>query len=448
MDPEQYIKDLIAKLLAATEEVKSLRASIATKDGATADAVKGVTTRLAELEPQIKAWQAEKQQAEVALLTKQLDERMERLEEGIAASSGWNARTERKHEYAVSGSGHGPEPDEPMPVTLWKARKHFDLDAMKKINAMYTKALSEAGNPTGGYLVPPQYYQELVELRRASAPIRRYITVIGGIRTNLLYIPQQTGVSSVGWVADNAVKPSTDEVFGQIAVNIFTLAGIAKVSNQLLEDSNPAVDQLVRNDLGRGLGIEEDRAVLNGSGTGQPTGILNTSGVTVTAASAQTAVSIFDDILSAIGRVQQVYYGQPDCIVMSPRTFAKMQTAKDTTSRYLTMGVDMAAQNLPTVGIPSPTGTQGGVVFNFAGIPIVLDPNMPTTLIDGTRSSVVVGALKEAYLFERDGVTMDVSSEAGTSFEQNQTWFRGEERVGFTAARLPSAFQVISNIGP
>jgi HK97 family phage major capsid protein len=84
------------------------------------------------------------------------------------------------------------------------------------------------------------------------------------------------------------------------------------------------------------------------------------------------------------------------------------------------------------------------------GYPVLIDANIPVNLTTGTgsnRSVIIVGAFKEAWLFERDGITMDVSSEAGTSFEQNQTWFRGEERVGFTAARLPAGFQIINDIG-
>jgi HK97 family phage major capsid protein len=70
---------------------------------------------------------------------------------------------------------------------------------------------------------------------------------------------------------------------------------------------------------------------------------------------------------------------------------------------------------------------------------------MPVNL-SGTNSAVIVGAFREAWWLKRDDVRMDVSNEAGTSFETNQTWFRGECRMGFTAARLTSAFQIISSV--
>jgi len=93
----------------------------------------------------------------------------------------------------------------------------------------------------------------------------------------------------------------------------------------------------------------------------------------------------------------------------------------------------------------------GGAGLTFSGIPLVIDPNMPIAQTVGAntnRSSIIVGAGREAWFLENQGVAMDVSSEAGTSFEQNQTWFRGEQRAGFTAARLTAAFQIVSDVGP
>jgi HK97 family phage major capsid protein len=67
-----------------------------------------------------------------------------------------------------------------------------------------------------------------------------------------------------------------------ITASIFTAAGLATISNQLLADSNPAVDGLVTSDLTKRLVALEETAFLTGSGTGQPLGILNTPGLGTT----------------------------------------------------------------------------------------------------------------------------------------------------------------------
>jgi len=448
VDPEEIIRDLTDKLEKATKHVTDLAAKLT--DTASAEDMAGIRAELDAAKAQIATFEAERTAAQNAVEVKRLRADFDKL---------INARSERKHQYTAPNLNFGAAPDEPLSVKLWKARRG-DTKAQAEMHDLATKAysgtigglkaLGEGTSAAGGYLVPPAYLQDAIALlRRATAPMLDVIQLVPGVTSNLIYIPQQTGVSAVAWTADNATKTSTDEVFAQIAVNIFTLAGIAKVSNQLLEDSSPAVDSIVRNDLSRGLNIELDRAVLNGSGTGQPTGILNTAGVTTNVASAQTAASIFDDIFAALGRFQATYYGQPDFITMAPRTYTKMLTAKDTAGRYLAQSSLVGNQALGVDA--SPSGAIGGSMATFAGIRLVIDPNMPVAQTVGAntnRSSIILGASNELMGFMRDEIRMDVSSEAGTSFEQNQTWFRGECRFGFTAARLTAALQVVSDVGP
>ena len=71
---------------------------------------------------------------------------------------------------------------------------------------------------------------------------------------------------------------------------------------------------------------------------------------------------------------------------------------------------------------------------------------MPTNLGGGTNESrVIVGDFREALILDRQGITVDESSHV--YFTTNQTVFRAEERVGFTAARTPAAFNVIGGAG-
>ncbi len=71
---------------------------------------------------------------------------------------------------------------------------------------------------------------------------------------------------------------------------------------------------------------------------------------------------------------------------------------------------------------------------------------MPTNLGGGTNESrIIVADFKEALILDRQGITVDES--AHVYFTSNQTVFRAEQRVGFTAARTPLAFDVIGGAG-
>ena len=57
-------------------------------------------------------------------------------------------------------------------------------------------------------------------------------------------------------------------------------------SKQLLQTANPSIDALVRDDITQTIALAIDLAALHGSGSGQPTGIINTSGIGSVAAKA------------------------------------------------------------------------------------------------------------------------------------------------------------------
>jgi HK97 family phage major capsid protein/HK97 family phage prohead protease len=347
--------------------------------------------------------------------------------------------------------------DESMIHLLYR-KANGDTEAREKLVEMSEKAAAEygikalgSGSGSAGFLVPPVYWQQgIAEFRLAAAKVRQLCTVIPGIATNLVYIPRETGIASVGWTAESATKVSTDQTFGQIAVNIFTLAGISKVSRQLLEDSSPAVDMIVRKDLGRLLGQAEDIAFLAGTGSGMPTGILNTSNVLGGDLGSQ---SVADALAGAITAIQANYFGDPEAILIHPIHLNLLRTAKDTVGRYIFEPTFFAAASPANRAFQDNPGglgggyssmpSQGGPQGTVWGLPVYADANLDTTSGEG---NMIVGAFSECYVLERTGVTLDVSSEAGTSFEQNQTWFRGEERLGFTAARQPSALYVVSDM--
>jgi HK97 family phage major capsid protein len=342
--------------------------------------------------------------------------------------------------------------------------KRGDQKAFERLQVLDTearaeyglKAVAEGSTASGGYLVPPQYWQAgLAEYRIAAAKVRPLCTVITAVDSDQVLIPRETGIAIVGWTAENAAKPSQDQTFGQIAVNIFALAGISKVSNQLLEDSSPAVDQILRKDLGRTLGQAEDIAFLEGTGNGQPTGILNTTGVLNLAYSSDAAGSgLADSISAAIVAIETNYFGAATALVMHPRNVNILRKVKDTAGRYIFEAGFMPQLTAQLGGPSSFMGgdpQQPGPVGSVWGLPVISDANMATnysgtTQGGGTESPIIVANWSEAYIFERAGVTVDVSNEAGTAFESNQTWYRGEERIGFTAARQPTAFCYVTGL--
>jgi HK97 family phage major capsid protein len=227
-----------------------------------------------------------------------------------------------------------------------------------------------------------------------------------------------------------------------VTANVFTAAGLATISNQLLADSDPAVDGLVTADLGKRLVALEETAFLNGTGSGQPLGILNTPGidaVTYTEAS-PTVAALLDKILDAIANVE-TNHGAPTAILMHPRTWTRILKAKDANGAWY---LSPAGPGESAVTGPR-TGLRGPNKFLW-GVPVITSNRIPTNLGAGTNESrVVVADFREALILDRQGITVDESPHV--LFTSNQTIFRAEKRVGFTAARTPLAFSVIGGTG-
>lgn len=314
-----------------------------------------------------------------------------------------------------------------------------DQNARERMSkALEGKAMTEGSDANGGYLVTPEISSELITLREQAAVLRGLFSKIN-VTSDSLQIASVTGGLVAGWVAELATKPSADLTFGQITAGVFTGAGLGVVSNQLLSDARPSIDGLITSDLAKRLATLEEVAFLNGTGTGQPLGLLNTPGVGTVSLTSTDEQDLLDAIVEAIVDVQTDYQGNPSHIVMHPRTWARLITARESTSpsTYLIGAGSTAFGRRGNDPLPA------GELF---GLPVVLTKNVPTNLGAGTNESrVIVGNFSEALILDRQGVTVDESPHV--YFTSNQTVFRAEMRVGFTAARYPKAFSVIGGAG-
>ena len=82
------------------------------------------------------------------------------------------------------------------------------------------------------------------------------------------------------------------------------LASLEKYSRQQVLQGLPAIESLIRSDMTTNLQLAMDSAILNGSGSsGQPTGILNTSGVNSVAMGTNGGAITLDALINLEGNV-------------------------------------------------------------------------------------------------------------------------------------------------
>lgn len=122
---------------------------------------------------------------------------------------------------------------------------------------------------------------EFIDVLRNSASVMQAgARMMPGLVGNVA-IPKKTAASTAGWISPEGGAASESEpTFGTVSLTPKTVGAFSDMTRQLILQSTPAVEALVRDDLTQALALAIDKGALEGSGAlGQPTGILNTVGV-------------------------------------------------------------------------------------------------------------------------------------------------------------------------
>jgi HK97 family phage major capsid protein len=171
----------------------------------------------------------------------------------------------------------------------------LNVDAGREIE-MQAELTKRAGKPAEGFYVPTEIFEKRVQLTTNSGDITptdfrpdlftsaltasAVLTTLGATTlpglTGDVTIPRETDSPQVGWVAENVALPYDDGAFDSLTLSPHHVGVITEISRQMLQQSSPAIEQLIRNMQARNIALEIDRAGLNGSGTGAvPRGVLN-----------------------------------------------------------------------------------------------------------------------------------------------------------------------------
>lgn len=284
---------------------------------------------------------------------------------------------------------------------------HF-VEAMIRQDRQKLQVLVEGTAASGGYLVPEEFANMIVEDRRDATIMRQLATVIP-VSTDTFHLPTLASRPKTFWRSEAAVKNTSTATFGEIVLTPYSLASIVPLSNELVADASlgtgGSIVSMIAGLMGTALAEEEDKAFWTGNGSGRPTGIDNYTFTTLTAG--LTDASRADTLIQALYKLPQGYRGNA-VVVANKNTWAKIATLKDNNNQYLLTGLGNS---------PTPV---------LRGRPIYEQNDIG----DG---KAFIGDFRDYYIADRQGITVDVSTEAtvggSSAFEKNLTFVRVESRV-------------------
>lgn len=180
----------------------------------------------------------------------------------------------------------------PADITDARVDETMDLDKrglenlqwqMRRLESKLQRAMNASTFASGGFLVGTELLAaSFIEYLRNACFIGQgpfAIIELGGLVGNVA-IPKQTTTATTYWLPEGGAVTASEFAGSQLYGTPHRLACLSQWTKQLMLQSTPAVEMLVRNDQARAVAVEEDRVAYQGSGaSGEPIGIFNTTGI-------------------------------------------------------------------------------------------------------------------------------------------------------------------------
>lgn len=285
------------------------------------------------------------------------------------------------------------------------------------------RAMSEGSNADGGFLPATEFYNQLIKKRFLTNGMRQVSNVmpLGTFKTDIVL---ESTFATASYESEAGAKSESSGQFSNVVLQPHTMRVFSKISNELLADAPSrgpgfSIESILADQFGRVMGEKEEDAFVQGTGSGQPSGILSyitgfTGGVITKVTTAGTNVIVAQDLLNVVYSLPR-QYRQNAKWVMTDAMFAKI--------RALLQGVTAAQTGYLPFGWSMGDGRlQDGEPDRLLGYPVVCvakGPDYPNT---GTaRVMAAFGDFSYYHIGERESVSIKVARE--TFLANNQTGY-------------------------
>jgi HK97 family phage major capsid protein len=304
---------------------------------------------------------------------------------------------------------------------LLHVARQDDAYLEKSYGSVRTKAaLAESSGTAGGYVVPPEFYEQLMELVAEDAVMRRgaFVQPMAGATLLFPYLDVTT-VQSAGtspffggvlmqWTEEAQNRTETEPQFKQMELKAHELSGYAVSSNVLLQDAAFGLERFLMRLFSQAIAWYEDYAFLQGNGVGKPLGVLN----------AKAAISVTRNTGNSFKYV--------DAATMMSRLLPSSQRKAFWAMHpyVLAQLVQLADAANRVVWVPSIGGAQDRIPGTLFGLPVRFTEKLPAL---GTKGDVML--IDPSLYVIGDRMQIEIAASEHVNFLKNQMTWRVVERV-------------------
>jgi HK97 family phage major capsid protein len=157
----------------------------------------------------------------------------------------------------------------------WAATGKLNGSALGSVEVKLMNLDDTTGNH--GVLQNDAYLAEIQKAVVEFSPVRQFARVIN-IGTTAIDIPRRSTTASASFVGEVATRSeTTNPDYELVNIQAHELYARADISQQLLEDAEFDLEAEMAMEFGEQFGVAEGTVFVSGTGTGQPTGLLDTS---------------------------------------------------------------------------------------------------------------------------------------------------------------------------
>jgi HK97 family phage major capsid protein len=172
-------------------------------------------------------------------------------------------------------------------------------------------ALQGQTDTEGGYLVPDDFYNNVVAKRDELSVARRAGAAVIQTSLDRVLVPTEgTSMTAFAITTEESAVSEEEPTFGQVALTVHRATKLVKISVQLAADEKARMEPFLTNAFARAEASWENTYFLEGSGGGQPLGAVDggTNGKTAAGTNAITAA----EVVALFHALDEPYHG-PGC---------------------------------------------------------------------------------------------------------------------------------------
>lgn len=304
-------------------------------------------------------------------------------------------------------------------MRYFKAKMDNDHAEVMKYAGGYVKDLSGGTSGSGLELLPTEFHNDIIDRVLADPmALRNKVTNVPVAFRNGTWPVGATGINLTWESSDTNPLTAANPTFSSLTYSVSRLDGYTAIARDLLADTPVSLYNYLLKQYAKAFVKAENKAILTGSGTNQPAGIVGTAGIVSKAivAAATTNILAADDIVGLPYAIDVTY--RDNCAyIMNSGAVKQARLMKDSYGRYLWSDGDI----------------RNGVPATLNGFPVLeftaLFPENLTVNAKTTCSEMLFGNLDYYYLFDKGEMGSEINTQSDQAFKNHEALVKMWERI-------------------